>query len=213
MTERDQDQFKDKLSTKLDESKQSEAQVDESKQADESNGRLSRFGESDSKDRKSQGDKQNSNGVESQAEGAHPADSKTGQKSDVTADPLNSPQRADEDDDHDDLPSAIISTSSPEKEQLSRMATSRQDLTSDTVQDVQSTAKTETQEVEEEPRRWHWSIRLLVRIFMILLFPAACLLAIYVGLYVGYVRLGDQPAEDILQWETWRHIYDLVFGE
>lgn len=43
--------------------------------------------------------------------------------------------------------------------------------------------------------------------------PVLFLLCLYIGLYIGYVRLGDQPAHEILQWETWKHVYDLVFAE
>lgn len=43
--------------------------------------------------------------------------------------------------------------------------------------------------------------------------PMLFLVCLYVGLYIGYVKLGDQPAGDIWKLETWRHMYDLVFAD
>ncbi|MBU6145562.1 MAG: DNA-directed RNA polymerase subunit beta [Paenibacillaceae bacterium] len=51
--------------------------------------------------------------------------------------------------------------------------------------------------------RWMWrTFRLL---FAIGLFA--------MGLYVGYVLLGGGEAQDVLQWKTWKHIYDLVWAD
>jgi len=43
--------------------------------------------------------------------------------------------------------------------------------------------------------------------------PLLFIVCLYVGLYIGYVKLGDQPAHEIFDWSTWRHVYDLVFAE
>lgn len=43
--------------------------------------------------------------------------------------------------------------------------------------------------------------------------PIIMIVMLYVGLYVGYVVLGDQPKDEILKWSTWRHLYDLIFAE
>lgn len=43
--------------------------------------------------------------------------------------------------------------------------------------------------------------------------PMLFLVCLYIGLYIGYVKLGKQPAGDIWNLETWRHMYDLVFAE
>jgi len=42
--------------------------------------------------------------------------------------------------------------------------------------------------------------------------PVIICAAIIVGLYIGYVKLGDQPSADIFRIETWKHIFDLIFA-
>ncbi|GFR39411.1 hypothetical protein PRECH8_27070 [Insulibacter thermoxylanivorax] len=43
--------------------------------------------------------------------------------------------------------------------------------------------------------------------------PLLFLICLYIGLYIGYVKLGKQPASEIWEWKTWRHIYDLIFTD
>jgi len=43
--------------------------------------------------------------------------------------------------------------------------------------------------------------------------PMLFLICLYIGLYIGYVKLGEQPASEIWQWSTWKHVYDLVFAD
>lgn len=56
-------------------------------------------------------------------------------------------------------------------------------------------------------------LRITLRSLRILIVPIACVIALYIGLYVGYVTLGDQSADDIWKPETWKHVFDLVFAE
>jgi hypothetical protein len=42
--------------------------------------------------------------------------------------------------------------------------------------------------------------------------PLLCLFALFGGLVVGYVYLGDQPPEDVWKPGTWKHVFDLVFS-
>ncbi|PZD97810.1 DNA-directed RNA polymerase subunit beta [Paenibacillus sambharensis] len=42
--------------------------------------------------------------------------------------------------------------------------------------------------------------------------PLLMLAALIGGLYAGYVLLGKGPAEDVWKWETWKHMYDLIFS-
>jgi hypothetical protein len=43
-------------------------------------------------------------------------------------------------------------------------------------------------------------------------FPASCLIVLLVGLTVGYVVMGHQPAGEVFQIQTWKHLFDLVFA-
>ncbi|MDQ6420927.1 DNA-directed RNA polymerase subunit beta [Paenibacillus sp. LHD-117] len=43
--------------------------------------------------------------------------------------------------------------------------------------------------------------------------PVVMVVMLVVGLYVGYVFLGKQSKDEVLDWSTWKHLYDLVFAE
>jgi len=45
-----------------------------------------------------------------------------------------------------------------------------------------------------------------------ILIPLLLVAALGGGLIVGYVVLGKKEFSDVLQWSTWRHVYDLVFA-
>jgi hypothetical protein len=47
----------------------------------------------------------------------------------------------------------------------------------------------------------------------ILIIPILCIVALIVGLAIGYVILGDQPLSDVFDARTWKHMYDLVFAK
>ena len=49
-------------------------------------------------------------------------------------------------------------------------------------------------------------LRILI---VILLF----LVAVIVGLVVGYSVIGDGAASDVLKWETWQHLLDIINGK
>ncbi|MGG1519807.1 DNA-directed RNA polymerase subunit beta [Paenibacillus oryzisoli] len=69
-------------------------------------------------------------------------------------------------------------------------------------------AQAERKKKKPRPRWQHilWIIFKIVRI------PVLCVLAVYIGLYIGYTKLGHQPSGEILHISTWRHLYDLVFA-
>lgn len=43
--------------------------------------------------------------------------------------------------------------------------------------------------------------------------PVLCVVALSVGLVLGYVYLGKRPMDDVYEVDTWRHLYDLVFSQ
>ncbi|WP_239615821.1 DNA-directed RNA polymerase subunit beta [Cohnella mopanensis] len=47
----------------------------------------------------------------------------------------------------------------------------------------------------------------------LLIIPILCIMALIVGLVVGYTVLGDKPLSDVFDSSTWKHMYDLVFAE
>ena len=46
-----------------------------------------------------------------------------------------------------------------------------------------------------------------------LLIPILCILVLYFGLWFGYVKLGNGDPEDVMEWDTWQHVLDLVFKD
>ncbi|MEK3719096.1 DNA-directed RNA polymerase subunit beta [Paenibacillus sp. FSL H8-0034] len=43
--------------------------------------------------------------------------------------------------------------------------------------------------------------------------PLLCIVALGIGLVIGYVYIGKQPMDEVYEFDTWRHLYDLVFAE
>jgi hypothetical protein len=60
-------------------------------------------------------------------------------------------------------------------------------------------------------RRPLW-LKATVIFLKIIWFPAACIAALTAGLMIGYVVLGKQPASEVFQIKTWKHLFDLVFA-
>lgn len=56
-------------------------------------------------------------------------------------------------------------------------------------------------------------VRLLFATVKLLIFPILVFFGIYIGLQVGYVRFGGGDPSDVLKWETYKHMLDLVFAD
>lgn len=57
----------------------------------------------------------------------------------------------------------------------------------------------------------HPAARTAWNVFRWTLFPLLCVAGLLIGLRLGYVRFGGGDSGDVLQWETWKHMFDLVF--
>lgn len=53
-------------------------------------------------------------------------------------------------------------------------------------------------------------IPIWLRIIIVLLL---FIVAVILGLVVGYGIIGDGAASDVLKWETWQHLLDIINGE
>ncbi|WP_309123154.1 DNA-directed RNA polymerase subunit beta [Paenibacillus sp.] len=69
--------------------------------------------------------------------------------------------------------------------------------------------QTKTTKKRPLPKGW----RIALRICRSLIFPLLLIIGLYAGLRIGYVRFGGGDPTDVLQWETWKHMLDLVFAE
>ncbi|WP_309248968.1 DNA-directed RNA polymerase subunit beta [Paenibacillus sp. MZ04-78.2] len=43
--------------------------------------------------------------------------------------------------------------------------------------------------------------------------PFTCIVALLVGLAIGYVYIGKQDFQEVFNLNTWRHAYDLIFAD
>lgn len=57
-----------------------------------------------------------------------------------------------------------------------------------------------------------WLI-IILKTLRLLLIPALCVAALFIGLTVGYATIGGGDSSDVFKFETWKHLYNLVFAE
>ncbi len=72
-----------------------------------------------------------------------------------------------------------------------------------------------TNQTTEKPSGWvmpTW-LRITLSILKFLLIPALCLGALFIGLTIGYATIGGGEASAVFKFETWKHLYNLVFAE
>lgn len=43
--------------------------------------------------------------------------------------------------------------------------------------------------------------------------PVIMIVMLIAGLYIGYVYLGKASKDDVFEWSTWQHLYNLIFAE
>lgn len=77
----------------------------------------------------------------------------------------------------------------------------------------QHSAKDETLREEKQRKKLPWWISTIFWIFRKSIAPIIMIIMLLAGLYIGYVVIGDQPKEDVLQWSTWKHLWDLIFAD
>lgn len=73
--------------------------------------------------------------------------------------------------------------------------------------------KAEKADSSEIKNTWWVQIRLFPIWLRILLVLSLILGAIAAGLMVGYGYIGDGEPKDVLKWEKWQHILDIMKGK
>ncbi|MGD6776267.1 DNA-directed RNA polymerase subunit beta [Sutcliffiella horikoshii] len=68
-------------------------------------------------------------------------------------------------------------------------------------------------EEQERPEKLKWRIRLIPIWLRIIILLIAMAIAVVAGAMVGYGVLGGGNPLDVLERETWQHIFDLVNKE
>ncbi|GLI08673.1 hypothetical protein YDYSG_47050 [Paenibacillus tyrfis] len=61
-----------------------------------------------------------------------------------------------------------------------------------------------------EPKRWKKAVFTFLKWTWI---PFTGIVALLVGLAVGYVYIGKQDIHEVLNLNTWRHAFDLIFAD
>lgn len=56
-------------------------------------------------------------------------------------------------------------------------------------------------------------VRILLFLLRKSIVPLILIVALIAGMYAGYVVLGKGSETDVLEWETWKHMYDLIFSD
>jgi len=72
--------------------------------------------------------------------------------------------------------------------------------------------KANVREREQRPAakpRW---AKIALSVLKAVWIPLACAVALVIGLWIGYAYIGGRSPADVWQWSTWKHLYDLVFG-
>jgi hypothetical protein len=59
-------------------------------------------------------------------------------------------------------------------------------------------------------KRPKW-VSILYMILKIIRIPFLCIVALVVGLWIGYVKVGGQSMSEMFHLQTWKHLFDLIF--
>ncbi|MGD6870865.1 DNA-directed RNA polymerase subunit beta [Sutcliffiella horikoshii] len=95
---------------------------------------------------------------------------------------------------------------------------SKKSLTREELRKAQKNKAKQNEEIaasdeQERPEKLKWRIRLIPIWLRILILLAAIAIAAVAGAMVGYGVLGGGNPLDVLEKETWQHIFDLVNKE
>ncbi|MBP1992617.1 DNA-directed RNA polymerase subunit beta [Paenibacillus eucommiae] len=75
----------------------------------------------------------------------------------------------------------------------------------------QTTAKKTTAKKNKKKTRPLW-LAIILAILKFIRVPFLCLVALAIGLWIGYVKVGHQPTSEMFEFKTWKHLFDLVFA-
>lgn len=67
-------------------------------------------------------------------------------------------------------------------------------------------AKTETSKSSPVLKTVFWLLRKLIA-------PIIMVIMLAVGLYIGYAVVAGQPSDEVFKFETWKHLWDLIFAD
>lgn len=98
-------------------------------------------------------------------------------------------------------------------ERIDREANGFESQAEDGGSDKKKRGKRAKTDVSAKKKQRPKGVRVLLWLLRKSIVPLIMIIMLIVGLYVGYVVVGKQPEDEVFQWSTWQHLYDLVFAE
>ncbi|WP_341279897.1 DNA-directed RNA polymerase subunit beta [Paenibacillus sp. FSL H8-0537] len=94
----------------------------------------------------------------------------------------------------------------------------RADFADDKLEDeqseqIRSSSRRKGQGSTPEKKKRPLVLRIILWILRRSIVPCIMVIMLIAGLYIGYTVLGKQSGDDVFEWSTWQHVYDLVFSD
>lgn len=77
---------------------------------------------------------------------------------------------------------------------------------------LNGTAYSKEQEREEQEQSKRARVNRVRVAFKLLIVPFLLFFSLIIGLLIGYSVMGKMPASDVFNWNTYKHMYDLIFA-
>lgn len=74
-------------------------------------------------------------------------------------------------------------------------------------------ASTRPKSTEVEQKKGNPILKTIFWMLRKLIAPIIMIIMLAAGLYVGYVVIADQPSDEVFKFETWKHLWDLIFAD
>lgn len=56
-------------------------------------------------------------------------------------------------------------------------------------------------------------LKVTLKVLRKLLIPILCVVALIIGLHIGYAGFGNEDPGDVWDFGTWKHLFDLIFAD
>lgn len=103
----------------------------------------------------------------------------------------------------------VVNTANPS---AANTGTSKQAAVRPTTQKVSKAGGGKPVKKKKKKRLPLW-LRIILKTLRLFLVPVLCVAAVAAGMVIGYVYIGKQEMDEVYNFETWRHLYDLVFKD
>ncbi len=91
--------------------------------------------------------------------------------------------------------------------------TSKQTAVGSTTQKISKAGSGKPVKKKKKKKRLPLWLRIILKTLRLFVVPVLCVAAVAAGMVIGYVYIGKQEMDEVFKFETWRHLYDLVFKD